>query len=146
MYDTASELYNELPETYFDEYNDFSEDERSKMDPKYYPTNFTFDVYDYEEWYKEKLDDLTVKGDKEEVKEEAGMKILTSNKLLSRLPVLLAKIKAGNNSYKQKMKSDKQCIYFIITIKSPKNFTIIKFIRVMRVHIGDNKLVITYLF
>ena len=135
-----------MPETYFDEYNDFSEDERSKMDLTYHPNNFTFDVYDYEEWYKEKSDDLTVKDDKEEVKEEAGMKILTPNKLLTRLPVLLAPIKAGNNSYKQKTNSDKQCIYFINTIKSQKNFTIIKVITVMRVQIGDNKLVITYLF
>ena len=135
-----------MPETYFDEYNDFSEDERSKMDLTYHPNNFTFDVYDYEEWCKEKSDDLTVKDNEEEVKEEAGMKILTPNKLLTRLPVLLAQIKAGNNSYKQKTNSDKQCIYFINTIKSQKNFTIIKVITVMRVHIGDNKLVITYLF
>ena len=31
-------------------------------------------------------------------------KILTSNKLLTRLPVFLAQIKAGNNSYKLKIK------------------------------------------
>ena len=37
-----------------------------------------------------------------EVKEEKGLKILTSNKLLSRLPILLAQIKAGNNSWKLK--------------------------------------------
>ena len=38
----------------------------------------------------------------EEVKEGKGIKILTSNKLLTRLPLLLAQIKAGNNSYKVK--------------------------------------------
>ena len=32
------------------------------------------------------------------------MKILTPNKLLTRLPILLAQIKAGNNSYKLKNK------------------------------------------
>ena len=32
------------------------------------------------------------------VKEGKGLKILTPNKLLTRLPVLLAKLKAGNNS------------------------------------------------
>ena len=37
-------------------------------------------------------------GDEEEVKEEKGLKILTQNKLLSRLSILLAQIKAGNNS------------------------------------------------
>ena len=38
----------------------------------------------------------------DEVKEEAGLKILTPNKLLTRLPKILAQIKAGNNSYKLK--------------------------------------------
>ena len=32
----------------------------------------------------------------------AGLKMLTSNKLLTRLPILSAQIKAGNNSYKLK--------------------------------------------
>ena len=40
------------------------------------------------------------------------LKILTPNKLLTRLPILLAPIKAGNNSYK----------FCIGTIKSLKNF------------------------
>ena len=39
--------------------------------------------------------------DKEEVKVK-GLKILTSNKLLTRLPVFLAQIKVGNHSYKLK--------------------------------------------
>ena len=34
--------------------------------------------------------------------EETGLKILTLNKLLTRLPILLAQIKAGNNFYKLK--------------------------------------------
>ena len=41
-------------------------------------------------------------GDPEEIKEGKGLKISTPNKLLTRLPILLAKIKAGNNSYKLK--------------------------------------------
>ena len=40
-----------------------------------------------------------LEGDEEEVKEGKGLKILTPNKLLTRLPILLAQIKAGNNSY-----------------------------------------------
>ena len=40
---------------------------------------------------------LPLEGD-EETKEGKGLKILTSNKLLTRLPVLIAKIKAGNLS------------------------------------------------
>ena len=37
-----------------------------------------------------------------EVKEGKGLTILTQNKLLTRLQILLAQIKAGNNSYKLK--------------------------------------------
>ena len=43
-----------------------------------------------------------LEGDEEEAKERKGLKIFTSNKLLTRLPILLAQIKAGNNSYKLK--------------------------------------------
>ena len=83
------------------------------MNSKYDPTNSTLEAYDYREWYKEKSDDSTVKDDKkeiadlssmppleddkEEIKDGNGMKILTGNKLLTRLPVLLAQTKAGNN-------------------------------------------------
>ena len=42
-----------------------------------------------------------LEGDEEEVKEEKELKMLTPNKLLTRLPIL-APIKAGNNSYKLK--------------------------------------------
>ena len=41
----------------------------------------------------------------EEVKEGKGLKILTPNKLLTRLPILLAEIKAGNNLYKLKKRN-----------------------------------------
>ena len=43
-----------------------------------------------------------LEGDEEGVKEGEGLEILTPNKFLSRLPILLAQIKAGNNSYKLK--------------------------------------------
>ena len=43
-----------------------------------------------------------LEGDEEEVKEGKRIKILTPNKLLTRLPILSAQIKAGNNSYKLK--------------------------------------------
>ena len=41
-------------------------------------------------------------GDEEKVKERKGLKILTPNKLLTRIPILLAQMKAGNNSNKLK--------------------------------------------
>ena len=44
----------------------------------------------------------SLEGDEEDVKEGKGLKILTPNKLLTRLPILLTQIKAGNNSYKLK--------------------------------------------
>ena len=49
------------------------------------------------------------------------IKILTLNKLLTRLPVLLAQITAETNSYKLKTtKLDKYYIFCINRIKSPK--------------------------
>ena len=43
-----------------------------------------------------------LENDKEQVKEGKGLKTLTPKKLLTRPPILLAQIKAGNNSYKLK--------------------------------------------
>ena len=81
---------------------------------KYDPKDLFLGGYDYNVWSeneegssdKEQSEDLSpmpsLKGDVEEVKEEKGLKILNPNKLLTRLPILLAQIKAGNNSYKLK--------------------------------------------
>ena len=47
------------------------------------------------------LDDLTpLEDDEKQVKEGKGLKILSPSKLLANPLILLAKIKAGNNSYK----------------------------------------------
>ena len=43
MYDTVSKLYYDLLETYFDEYSELLGAKRSKMDPKYDPTNLTLE-------------------------------------------------------------------------------------------------------
>ena len=55
---------------------------------------------------KEEFEDLppmpTLEGDEEVVKEGKGVKIVTPNKLITRLPILLAQIKAGNNSHRLK--------------------------------------------
>ena len=66
-----------------------------------------------------------LEGDEEEVKEGKGLRFLTKNKLLTRLPILLVKIKAGNNSYKLKNEIRKNYIFCINTRKSLKNFTTI---------------------
>ena len=54
--------------------------------------------------------------------ERTELKILTPKKLLTRLPLLLAQIKAGNNSYKLKTKSNKYYIFCMSIIKSLKHF------------------------
>ena len=54
-----------------------------------------------------------LEGDKkEEVKKGKGLKILTRNKLLTRLPTLLAQIKAGINSYE--LKSEMRQILYLL--------------------------------
>ena len=64
-------------------------------------------------------------GDEEKVKEGKGLKIWTPNKLLTRIPILLAQIKAGNNSNKLKNEIRK-ILYFCISIrKLLKMFTAI---------------------
>ena len=54
--------------------------------------------------------------DEEEVKERKGLKILTPNKLLIRLPTLLAQINDGNNSCKLKNET-RQILYLCMSIK-----------------------------
>ena len=46
VYDTASELYNDLLENYLDKYNDLSNSRTKMMDPKYNPTNSVLDTFD----------------------------------------------------------------------------------------------------
>ena len=48
----------------------------------------------------------------EEVKEGKGLQKLTPLKLLTRIPILLAQIKAGNNSYKLKNET-RQILYLL---------------------------------
>ena len=53
-----------------------------------------------------------LESDEEEVKEGKGLKILIPNKLLTRLPISLVQVKAGNNSYKLKNKI-RQILYLL---------------------------------
>ena len=52
--------------------------------------------------------------------QETGLKILTPNKLLTRLIILLPQIKAGNNWWKLKNEIRKYNIFCISIIKLPK--------------------------
>ena len=66
MYDKASELYNDLLEIYFDEYNDLSV-AKKKINPKYNPDNLMFNTYEYQDWYEEEeSDDSTLKNKEDE--------------------------------------------------------------------------------
>ena len=80
MYDAGSELYNNLLETYFDEYYILSDAERKKLKLKYDPKKLFL-----------KTNNNDVSFENEESKES------TIN-----LPIMLAQIKAGNNSCKLK--------------------------------------------
>ena len=94
------------------------------MNTKYHPIQIILQLIWYIwlfNWFeKEESADTTQKNDEkekptdilfmpqvendDEVKEIKGIKLLTPNKILTRFPLLLAQIKAGNNSYKQKSK------------------------------------------
>ena len=55
MYNTASESYNELLGTYFEEYYfDLSVVERKTMDHKYKPKKFFLEAYNYKPWFENK--------------------------------------------------------------------------------------------
>ena len=101
MYDTASELYNDLLEIYFHKYKALSDVKKRKLGNKYDRINLFLEGYNYDVWL-ESEQSSPLPGDEEDVREGKVLKILTPNKLLNRLSVLLALIKAGNNSCKLK--------------------------------------------
>ena len=84
---------------------------KKKVGNIYNPINLFLETYNYVCFESEESPDTTktneksthlppmppLEEDQEEVKEGKGLKILTPNQLLTRLPVLLAQIKAGNN-------------------------------------------------
>ena len=108
-----------------------------KVKSKYDPIKLFLATYNYDNWFereestdKEESVDLSdmhlPKGEEEEgVKERIQLHFLTPNKLLIRLPMLLAQIKTRNNSYKLKTKSKNYYIFCISIIKSLKKFTTI---------------------
>ena len=133
MHNTASELSNDLLQTYFDEYEDSHYAKKVKWAPNIIPLYLTLDEFDYSEWYKELNDSLPLEGDEEKYysvpstplskgdkKERNELKMLTPNKLLALLPILLAQIKAGNSTNKLKNEI-RQKIFCISITKSQKH-------------------------
>ena len=118
MYDNDLELYNEFLEIYFDEYKALSDAKIRELDNKHEDANLFLERYNYYLWFEKEKSIDTTKGDEEEsadlssvplsevdeeeVIEGIGLKTLTPNKLLTRLPALLTQIKVGNNSRKLK--------------------------------------------
>ena len=105
MNNTVRELYNKSFQNYYDDYNKLADVKKDKYNKKNNPKNFKLEDYDYHGWLteEEELDDEEklggmppIEGD-EEVKEGKGLKILTPKKLLTRLPILSAEVKSGNN-------------------------------------------------
>ena len=117
------------------------------MDPKYKLEELFLEKYNYDSWTEneessdttricgkeessdEKSTDLPpmpiLEGDGEEVKEGKGLKLVTPNKLLTRLPILLAQIKVRNNSCKLKNEI-RQILYLLYQHnKITKKFTTI---------------------
>ena len=115
VYDAAAELYNKRFENYYDEYQELSVPKKKWSKIK----SHKLKGFIYDGWFTEESDGPTVKGDEkeldylqsmpsleggeEEVKEGKGLKILTPNKLLTRLPVLSVQIKAGNNLHRDEI-------------------------------------------
>ena len=71
-----------------------------KQEPKHNPKELFLETSNYDDWSdKEESVDLSdmppIECD-EEVKEVRGLKFVSPNKLLTRLPILLAQIKAEN--------------------------------------------------
>ena len=92
---------------------------------------------------KEKSVDILPKGD-EEIKEKTKIKILTPNKLLARLPTLLAQIKYGYNS--QKLENIiMQMLHLLYQHKKSNKDTLQQYNKViiaMILHINGNKILV----
>ena len=149
MYNNASELHKEYLEICFNQYVTLSDAKIRKLGNKYDPEELFLGGYNYSVWSenkqesidkeeltdkeelidKEKLTDvskmLPLEGDEEEVREGKELKILTTNKLSTRLPILLTQMKAGNNANNLKKKI-RQILNLLISItESLKKFATI---------------------
>ena len=127
MFSTAHELYDKLLDICKTQYDKVTKAKKNRIKAQNTPEELPIDLY-----LSEDEDDLpplegdeVVKLEPEETVSErikliprkrktrgTGLKILIPNKLLTRLPILLAQIKSGNNSYKLKNKI-RQILYLL---------------------------------
>ena len=132
MYDNDSDLCNSLLVNYEQQNSNLSDEERESKGFKHNFDDLFIDDYEYDNYFREEpgalneeLHELPPPKDDEEKyysvpskplskedKEEKGLKILTPNKLLTRLAISLAQIKAGNNS--NKLKNEVRQIVYLL--------------------------------
>ena len=106
-------------------------------------------AYNYKKWYKEESDHSTIKDDDElddlqmplleddddKVNKEEWVKTLTPNKRLTKLPVLLAQVKAGKNSCKLKNKII-QILYLLCQHNKITKMVLQQFNQVIKIMMG----------
>ena len=94
MYNTSAELYSTYLRIYFGQHMAFPDASKKELGDKCNPINLFLDIYNYDDWFEnEEFGMLPLECDEEKVKEEKGLKILTPNKLVTRLSILLARNK-----------------------------------------------------
>ena len=87
--------------------------ENKNIKPSDYPHNAKFKPEEFEESIAERT---KVRRRKSDVENQKELKILTPHQMLSRLPITLAQLKAGNNS--EKIKNEiRQLLYFLYRSK-----------------------------
>ena len=124
---TSSKLFDKLLNICTAQFNKFTEDQKKKINGLSRPENLTLGFteddlppLEGDEKSEETIAEKVKLSLRKRKNEGTGLKFLTPDKLLTRLPILLAQIKAGNNSNKLKNESDKYCIFGISIIESPK--------------------------
>ena len=139
MINTASKLYDKLLNIYTTQYDKLSKDLNNRINVLNKPEILDFDrddpppmlVLEGDEEVKSEPEETIAErvelNPRERKNERTGLKILTPNKPLTRLPILLAQLKAGNNSYKLKNQI-RQILYLLyhhnkITKKVCNNLT-----------------------
>ena len=129
MYDNALELYNGYQEIYSDKYKALQNVKKGSwvinlILLSYFLKHITMSSLKMKnrliQQQKSDIPSMAPLEQDDEVKEGKGLKFLTPNKLLTRLPIILAQKKLEIIQ-----KNKKSYIFYIRIVKSPKKFTTI---------------------
>ena len=110
MINTSSKLYEKLLNIYQNQYNKLPEDQKKMINVLNKPGNLTLDFIEdglprpegdkeLKLQPKETIAKRMKLNPRKRKNERTGLKILTPNKLLTRLPMSLGQVKARNNTY-----------------------------------------------